>query len=183
MSTARPSSADAIEALFARFDRAIREVGHISMSGEILDASLASAPRRHKRPADALGGLLDAIRASRPPRRSRRHHEPSFHTGSAHSRHSAKRVCCVCSTPSTATRLAVGSAKSSPYAAAAHGVDRRHLCLLPRSRRRAGRRRSNCEGFANGACSSAPEPRAVSLLRGPASVYRGGGSSHVVRHG
>lgn len=38
--------ADAIEALFARFDLAIREAGYIPMSGQIVDASLVSAPKQ-----------------------------------------------------------------------------------------------------------------------------------------
>jgi transposase, IS5 family len=35
-----------IEKLFARFDRAIREAGYIPMSGQIVDASLVSAPKQ-----------------------------------------------------------------------------------------------------------------------------------------
>jgi transposase, IS5 family len=42
----RLTRAGAIEALFARFDRAIREAGHIPMSGQIVDASLVSAPKQ-----------------------------------------------------------------------------------------------------------------------------------------
>ena len=38
--------AGAIEALFARFDLAIREAGYIPMSGQIIDASLVSAPKQ-----------------------------------------------------------------------------------------------------------------------------------------
>src|SRR6056297_2958150 len=38
--------AGAIEALFARFDAAIREAGYIPMSGQIIDASLVSAPKQ-----------------------------------------------------------------------------------------------------------------------------------------
>lgn len=38
--------ADAIEALFARFDLAIREAGYIPMSGQIVDASLVPAPKQ-----------------------------------------------------------------------------------------------------------------------------------------
>ena len=38
--------AGAIEALFARFDLAIREAGYIPMSGQIVDASLVSAPKQ-----------------------------------------------------------------------------------------------------------------------------------------
>lgn len=42
----RLTKAEAIEALFARFDRAIREAGYIPMSGQIVDASLVSAPKQ-----------------------------------------------------------------------------------------------------------------------------------------
>jgi len=42
----RLTKAGAIEALFARFDRAIREAGSIPMSGQIVDASLVSAPKQ-----------------------------------------------------------------------------------------------------------------------------------------
>ncbi|MEM1346066.1 MAG: transposase, partial [Pseudomonadota bacterium] len=38
--------AGAIEALFARFDQAIREAGYIPMAGQIVDASLVSAPKQ-----------------------------------------------------------------------------------------------------------------------------------------
>jgi transposase, IS5 family len=42
----RLTRAGAIEALFARFDRAIREAGYIPMSGQIVDASLVAAPKQ-----------------------------------------------------------------------------------------------------------------------------------------
>jgi transposase, IS5 family len=42
----RLTKAGAIEVLFARFDRAIREAGYIPMSGQIVDASLVSAPKQ-----------------------------------------------------------------------------------------------------------------------------------------
>ncbi len=42
----RLTRAGAIEALFTRFDREIREAGYIPMSGQIVDASLVSAPRQ-----------------------------------------------------------------------------------------------------------------------------------------
>lgn len=42
----RLTRAGAVEALFARFDLAIREAGYIPMSGQIVDASLVSAPRQ-----------------------------------------------------------------------------------------------------------------------------------------
>jgi IS5 family transposase len=42
----RLTRAGAIEALFARFDQAIREAGYIPMSGQIVDASLVSAPKQ-----------------------------------------------------------------------------------------------------------------------------------------
>ena len=38
--------AGAIEALFTRFDLAIRDAGYIPMSGQIVDASLVSAPKQ-----------------------------------------------------------------------------------------------------------------------------------------
>ena len=42
----RLTKAGVIEALFARFDRAIREAGYIPMSGQIVDASLVTAPKQ-----------------------------------------------------------------------------------------------------------------------------------------
>jgi IS5 family transposase len=42
----RLTRAGAIEALFARFDRAIREAGYIPMSGQIVDASMVAAPKQ-----------------------------------------------------------------------------------------------------------------------------------------
>ena len=42
----RLTKAGAIEALFARFDRTIRDAGYIPMSGQIVDASLVSAPKQ-----------------------------------------------------------------------------------------------------------------------------------------
>jgi IS5 family transposase len=40
------TKAGAIEALFARFDQAVRAAGYIPMSGQIIDASLVAAPRQ-----------------------------------------------------------------------------------------------------------------------------------------
>jgi hypothetical protein len=48
----RLTRAGAIEALFVRFDRAIREAGYIPMSGQIVDASLVSAPRQRNTEAE-----------------------------------------------------------------------------------------------------------------------------------
>jgi transposase, IS5 family len=48
----RLTRAGAIEALFARFDRAIREAGYIPMSGQIVDASLVSAPKQRNTDAE-----------------------------------------------------------------------------------------------------------------------------------
>ncbi len=42
----RLTKAGAIKALFARFDAAIRSAGYVPMSGQIVDASLVSAPRQ-----------------------------------------------------------------------------------------------------------------------------------------
>ena len=42
----RLTRAGAIEALFARFDRAIREAGYLPMAGQIVDASLVAAPKQ-----------------------------------------------------------------------------------------------------------------------------------------
>ena len=42
----RLTKAGVIEALFARFDQAVREAGYIPMSGQIVDASLIAAPRQ-----------------------------------------------------------------------------------------------------------------------------------------
>lgn len=48
----RLTRAGAVEALFARFDLAIREAGYIPMSGQIVDASLVSAPRQRNTEAE-----------------------------------------------------------------------------------------------------------------------------------
>lgn len=48
----RLTTTGAIEALFARFDQAIREAGYIPMSGQIVDASLVSAPRQRNTEAE-----------------------------------------------------------------------------------------------------------------------------------
>lgn len=58
----RLTRAGAIEALFARFDRAVRDAGYIPMSGQIVDASLVSAPRQRNSEAEKL-----AIKAGRVP--------------------------------------------------------------------------------------------------------------------
>ena len=39
-------AADALDALFARLDRAIGEAGYLPMSGQIMDATLVAAPRQ-----------------------------------------------------------------------------------------------------------------------------------------
>ena len=44
--------AGAIEALFPRFDLAIRDAGYIPMSGQIVDASLVSAPKQRNTDAE-----------------------------------------------------------------------------------------------------------------------------------
>ena len=38
--------ADAIDALFARFDAALREAGFLAMSGQIVDATIVAAPKQ-----------------------------------------------------------------------------------------------------------------------------------------
>ncbi|MGX1100233.1 IS5 family transposase [Amorphus sp. MBR-141] len=48
----RLTKAGTIEALFARFDRAIREAGYVPMTGQIVDASLVSAPRQRNTEAE-----------------------------------------------------------------------------------------------------------------------------------
>jgi IS5 family transposase len=58
----RLTKAGAIEALFARFDRAIREAGYIPMSGQIVDASLVSAPKQRN-----TDGEKKAIKEGRVP--------------------------------------------------------------------------------------------------------------------
>ena len=42
----RLTRAGAIEVLFARFDQAIREAGYLPMAGQIVDASLVTAPKQ-----------------------------------------------------------------------------------------------------------------------------------------
>jgi transposase, IS5 family len=46
------TKAGAIEALFARFDEAVRVAGYIPMSGQIVDASLVAAPRQRNTEAE-----------------------------------------------------------------------------------------------------------------------------------
>ena len=48
----RLTKAGAIEALFARFDQAVRAAGYIPMSGQIIDASLVAAPRQRTTEAE-----------------------------------------------------------------------------------------------------------------------------------
>ena len=48
----RLTKAEAIEALFTSFDLAIREAGYIPMSGQIVDASLVSAPKQRNTDAE-----------------------------------------------------------------------------------------------------------------------------------
>ena len=48
----RLTQAGAIEALFIRFDRAIRAAGYIPMSGQIVDASLVVAPKQRNSAAE-----------------------------------------------------------------------------------------------------------------------------------
>lgn len=50
----RLTRAGAIDGLFARFDRAIREAGYIPMAGQIVDASLISAPRQRNTEAEKV---------------------------------------------------------------------------------------------------------------------------------
>jgi len=56
----RLTKAGAIEALFTRFDLAIRAAGYIPMSGQIIDASLVSAPKQ--RNTDGHFYFREAIR-------------------------------------------------------------------------------------------------------------------------
>jgi IS5 family transposase len=48
----RLTKAGVIEALFARFDAAVRAAGYIPMSGQIIDASLVAAPRQRTTEAE-----------------------------------------------------------------------------------------------------------------------------------
>jgi IS5 family transposase len=48
------TKAGAIEALFARFDAAVRAAGYIPMSGQIIDASLVAAPRQRTTEAEKI---------------------------------------------------------------------------------------------------------------------------------
>jgi IS5 family transposase len=57
------TKAGAIEALFDRFDAALRAAGFIAMSGQIIDASLVAAPRQRNTQAEK-----DDIKAGRVPR-------------------------------------------------------------------------------------------------------------------
>jgi len=59
----RLTKAGAIEALFTRFDLTIREAGHVPMAGQIVDASLISAPRQRNTEAEKAD-----IKAGRIPR-------------------------------------------------------------------------------------------------------------------
>lgn len=48
----RLTKAGAIASLFARFDAMLREAGYIPMSGQIVDASLVTAPRQRNTNAE-----------------------------------------------------------------------------------------------------------------------------------
>ncbi len=69
MAHERLTKASAIDALFARFDRAVREAGYIPMSGQILDASLvpvrSSATPRPRRPRARRAGFRPSGSRSR----------------------------------------------------------------------------------------------------------------------
>jgi len=61
--------AGAIEQLFERFDRAVREAGYIPMSGQIVDASLVAAPRQRntaEEKAEIKAGHVPAEWTTRP---------------------------------------------------------------------------------------------------------------------
>ena len=45
-------AAGALDDLFQRLDRAINEAGYLPMSGQIVDATLVSAPRQRNTEAD-----------------------------------------------------------------------------------------------------------------------------------
>lgn len=65
----RLTKAGAIEALFTRFDRAIREAGYVPMAGQIVDASLVSAPRQRNteaEKADIKAGRVPQAWADKP---------------------------------------------------------------------------------------------------------------------
>lgn len=58
----RLTKAGAIEALFKRFDAAIRDAGYIAMSGQLADSSLIAAPKQRNNDAekkDIKAGSLD----------------------------------------------------------------------------------------------------------------------------
>ena len=48
----RLTKAEAVEALFRRFDQAIRDAGYILMSGQIVDARLVGAPKQRNTEAE-----------------------------------------------------------------------------------------------------------------------------------
>lgn len=65
----RLSQLRAIDVLFNRFDTTLRNVGYLPMSGQILDATLVSAPKRHNTNAEKAdmraGQIYRAGRISR----------------------------------------------------------------------------------------------------------------------
>ena len=56
------TKANAIEKLFARFDKLLKEKGYLAMSGQILDASLVRAPRQHLNDVEK-GAIKDGKKA------------------------------------------------------------------------------------------------------------------------
>src|SRR3954468_14231490 len=61
------TKAGAIEPLFARFDQALREAGYLAMSGQLVDATIVSAPKQRNTRAEKqeskAGRIPDAWRA------------------------------------------------------------------------------------------------------------------------
>src|SRR5262245_36100549 len=46
------TKAGAIETLFARFDQALRQAGYLAMSGQLVDATIVSAPKQRNSKAE-----------------------------------------------------------------------------------------------------------------------------------
>jgi IS5 family transposase len=92
----RLTKAGAVKALFARFDRAVREAGYIPMSGQIVDASLVSAPKQRNSEAEKAeikAGRVPAEWAAHPAKLSQKDRDARWTLvfGKAREREDGKR--------------------------------------------------------------------------------------------
>ena len=88
----RLTQAGAIEVLFTRFDRAIREAGYIPMSGQIVDASLVSAPKQRNTESEKKDESPGRLSRGAPPEGPRRALDAGLRQSApARGRHASRR--------------------------------------------------------------------------------------------